>query len=92
MSISPEHSIELRLEQILTQHSAGVKVRQECRCGNAPGHLTLAEHQAEMIVAELGITEEWSSDVAGPQWMQYCRWVTETVNHPGPKRIAAGLT
>lgn len=89
MSVFPEASLERRIERILTTHSGGVPVRQECRCGEAPGHLTLAEHQAEMLVAELDITEEWSHDVAGPEWMQYCRWVTATTSYPGPKRIAA---
>lgn len=53
MSVFPEGSVERQLEEVLHVHAAGLKVRQECRCGAAPGHLTLAEHQAEMVAEAL---------------------------------------
>lgn len=46
----------------------------------------------EAIVDGLGLTQEWSDDIAGPDWQRYSRWVTETTAHPGPSRLAAGLS
>lgn len=49
------------------------------------------EHLAQMIAADMGFTQEWSDDIGGPDWMRYSRWVSETEQHPGPSRLAAGL-
>lgn len=46
---------------------------------------------AVAVISALGLTEEWSDDVAGPDWQRYRRLVTPPVAYPGPKRIAAGL-
>lgn len=51
-----------------------------------------AKMLADDLVSELGLKQEWSDDLAGPEWCRYSRWVTETTSHPGPKRLAAGLT
>lgn len=72
MSIFPEGTIEQRLEAILTEHRPGERIRQECRCGNHPGHLLLSEHQAEMVVAELGLHRSELRTFAG----QFAHWQT----------------
>lgn len=48
--------------------------------------------EAAELIAALGLTLEWSDDLAGPDWQRYSRWVGKTTDHPGPKRLAAGLT
>jgi hypothetical protein len=47
---------------------------------------------ADAVIAVLGLTQVWSDDVAGPDWQRYSYWRTPTVDHPGPSRLAAGLT
>lgn len=51
----------------------------------------VAHHFAEVVLRALGLAEEWSDDIAGPDWCRYRRLVTEPEAHPGPRRIAAGL-
>lgn len=71
-----------------------------CACGhryswteNAPGwNAEWADHAAEVLMSELGLTQVWSDDVAGPDWQRYSYWRTPTESHPGPSRLAAGLT
>jgi hypothetical protein len=53
---------------------------------------TKADRLAELLVTELGLHQEWSDDIAGPDWARYSRWVTKTVRNSGPSRLAAGLS
>jgi hypothetical protein len=41
--------------------------------------------QARAIIEAIGLTPEWSDDIAGPEWCRYTRWVTKWVTHRGPR-------
>jgi hypothetical protein len=46
------------------------------------------EHATRIASAVLALfSEEWSDDVGGPDWARYCRWVSETEVHHGPKYL-----
>lgn len=51
-----------------------------------------AFRQAADIIASLGLTLEWSDDIAGPDWQRHSRWVSKTTDHPGKICLAAGLS
>lgn len=46
-------------------------------------------HVAQVLTAELKLTDEWSDDIAGPDWGRHHRWVTPRTFYPGPGRLAS---
>lgn len=53
----PDRPILERIAKVLSRHRAS-EIRQVCICGQAPGYLTLGEHQADELVRELGLSQE----------------------------------
>lgn len=59
-----------------------------CLCGDCSGMRRDHEgHVAAVVVEALGLTEEVTADIAGPDWATYTRWVTPTTTHHGPKYL-----
>lgn len=88
---------QAKIVEVLENHPA-LENWRECGCGewrawtkDGPNG-NYEEHIAAVLVAALELTQVWSDDVAGPEWQRYSYWRTPTVEHPGPHRLAAGLS
>lgn len=55
-------------------------------------YLVYEQADTDALLSALGLEQEWTDDVAGPDWQRYSRWVSKTTKHPGLKRVAAGLS
>lgn len=53
----------------------------DCKCGRP---INSDADWARHLVEVLGLREEWSDDIGGPDWGSHCRMVSGSSFHPGP--------
>lgn len=70
--------------QTITEQITKILRDVDCRCSIHGGDNSYAA-QAAAVVEKLGLTEEWSDDIGGPEWGRHRRFITPRQFHPGPK-------
>ena len=74
--MSEPHELLELIGEVIWQHG---HIRS-CDCSWDDEH-----HTARAVIEALGLTEETTPDIAGPEWATYTRWVTPTTTHHGPR-------